>query len=95
MAGVFIDGQLEAFTIGSYNELEKMAVVHIEKANPEIKGLYQFINQRFLTEAFPEDMILVNREDDVGMEGLRKAKMSYYPIDFARKYEIIQKDFKG
>lgn len=94
MAGVYIDGQLEAFTIGSYNEFEKMAVIHIEKADPEIKGLYQFINQQFLTQAYPEDMLLVNREDDVGMEGLRKAKMSYYPIDFARKYEIIQKDFK-
>lgn len=95
MAGVYIDGNLEAFTIGSYNELEKMAVIHIEKANPEIKGLYQFINREFLIQAFPEDMKLVNREDDVGMEGLRKAKMSYYPVDFARKYSIEQKDFKG
>lgn len=94
MAGVYIDGKLEAFTIGSYNEFEKMAVIHIEKANPEINGLYQFINREFLVRAFPPEMVLVNREDDVGMEGLRRAKMSYNPIGFARKYTIEQKDFK-
>ncbi len=42
----------------------KMAVIHIEKANPEINGLYQFINREFLVRSFPEEMILVNREDD-------------------------------
>lgn len=87
MAGVYVDGQLEAFTIGSLNELENMAVIHIEKANPEIKGLYQFINQQFLVNEFP-DAALINREDDVGLEGLRKAKMSYNPIGFARKYMV-------
>ena len=40
MAGVYIDGVLQAFTIGSYNALEKMAIIHIEKANIEFKGLY-------------------------------------------------------
>ena len=90
MAGVYIDGQLEAFTIGSLNVRENMAVIHIEKANPEIRGLYQFINQQFLINEFPEAE-LVNREDDVGMEGLRKAKMSYYPIGFARKYMVRER----
>lgn len=93
MSGVFIDGNLKAFTIGTYNPLEKMAVIHIEKADPNIKGLYQFINQQFLLHGYPEELLLVNREDDVGMEGLRRAKMSYAPIGFARKYGIIQKDF--
>ena len=89
MSGVYIDGHLEAFTIGSYNPLEQMAVIHIEKANPEIRGLYQFINQQFLIEEFPE-AVLINREDDVGLEGLRKAKLSYNPIDYARKYQVEQ-----
>ena len=89
MSGVYIDGHLEAFTIGSYNPLEKMAVIHIEKANPEIRGLYQFINQQFLIEEFP-DAVLINREDDLGLEGLRKAKLSYNPIDYARKYQVEQ-----
>lgn len=90
MAGVFIDGTLEAFTIGSYNPVEHMAVIHIEKANPEIKGLYQFINQQFLLHEFP-DASLVNREDDLGDPGLRQAKLSYCPVDFARKYRIRQR----
>ena len=89
MSGVYIDGHLEAFTIGSYNPLEQMAVIHIEKANPEIRGLYQFINQQFLIEEFPE-AVLINREDDLGLEGIRKAKLSYNPIDYARKYQVEQ-----
>jgi len=94
MAGVFVDGVLEAFTIGSYNPLEKMAVIHIEKANAEIRGLYQFINQQFLIHEFP-DAVLINREDDLGQEGLRRAKMSYNPCGFARKYLVLQKNFPG
>jgi hypothetical protein len=41
MGGIYIDGKMEAFSIGTYNELEKMAIIHIEKANPDIQGLYQ------------------------------------------------------
>lgn len=90
MAGVYIDGALQAFSVGSYNSREKMAVIHIEKANPEINGLYQFINQQFLIHEFPE-AVLVNREDDVGIPGLRKSKMSYNPVGFARKFIVEQK----
>lgn len=92
MGGIYVDGELEAFSIGSYNPLEKMAVIHIEKANPDMRGLYQLINQQFLIEEFP-DAETVNREDDLGLEGLRKAKMSYCPIDFARKYLVEQVSF--
>lgn len=90
MGGIYIDGQLEAFSIGSYNPYENMAVIHIEKANPKIRGLYQFINQQFLVNEFPE-AALVNREDDMGLEGLRQAKMTYNPIGFARKYLVRQR----
>lgn len=90
MGGIYIDGQLEAFSIGSYNPVENMAVIHIEKANPEMNGLYQYINQQFLIEEFPE-VDWVNREDDLGLEGLRKAKMSYMPADFGRKYLVAQR----
>ncbi len=89
MGGIYIDGRLEAFSIGSYNEREKMAIIHIEKANPEITGLYQMINQQFLIHEF-EEAEVVNREDDMGLPGLRQAKMSYAPMDFARKYRITQ-----
>lgn len=90
MAGVYIDGVLQAFSVGSYNFREKMAVIHIEKANPEFNGLYQFINQQFLIHEFPE-AVLVNREDDVGIPGLRRSKMSYNPVGFARKFMVEQK----
>lgn len=89
MGGIYLDGALEAFSIGSYNEREKMAVIHIEKANPEIPGLYQLINQQLLIHEFPEAE-LVNREDDMGLPGLRQAKESYAPCGYARKFRIRQ-----
>ena len=89
MGGIYVDDKLEAFSIGSINPMEKMAIIHIEKANPEIRGLYQYINQQFLIHEFP-DAEIVNREDDLGLPGLRRAKESYDPIGFARKYRITQ-----
>ncbi|MGI6080709.1 MAG: DUF2156 domain-containing protein [Candidatus Avilachnospira sp.] len=87
--GIFIDGKLKAFSIGNYNPREKMAIIDIEKADPEIVGLYQIINREFLVHEFPEAEI-INREDDVGLPGLRKAKLSYFPIGYERKYMVIQ-----
>ena len=90
IGGIFIDNKLRAFTIGSVSNKGKEALIHVEKADPNVRGLYQMINQQFLINTFP-DVELVNREDDVGIEGLRKAKMSYYPIGFAKKYNIFEK----
>lgn len=90
VGGIFVDEELEAFTIGSYNSREKMVVVSIEKGNSEIPGIYQVINQQFLLNSY-EDALVVNREDDMGIEGLRQAKESYNPIGFARKYKVYEK----
>lgn len=90
MAGVYIDGVLQSFTAGSYNEAKELAVIHLEKASEEFRGLYPFINQQFLLHEFPEAKF-VNREDDMGLESLRKAKESYRPIDLIKKYKITQK----
>ena len=90
MAGIYINNKLQAFSIGSFNKFYKMAIIHIEKANPEIRGLYPYINQQFLINEF-NDAEIVNREDDMGLPGLRKAKLSYDPIYYAIKYRIIQK----
>lgn len=87
---VYIDGNLEAFTLGSLINQGREAVIHIEKANDNIRGLYPFINQKFLQESFPK-VELVNREEDLGIEGLRKAKLSYYPVEVLEKYNIIEK----
>lgn len=89
---IYLDGELKTFSMGDYNEKEKVAIISIEKADPEIPGLYQMINQQFARHAYP-DALLINREDDVGIEGLRKSKMSYYPVDFEKKYVITQKNF--
>ena len=94
VGGIFIDEKLEAFTIGSYNKREKMVVVSVEKANSEFTGIYQAINQLFLQNSYP-DAEFVNREDDMGLEGLRQAKESYNPVGYARKYLITQKNFAG
>ena len=64
MGGVYVDGQMEAFSMGSYNAAEDMAIIHIEKANPDIRGMYPFINHLYLIHVFPH-VKLVNREDDV------------------------------
>lgn len=90
VGGIFVDEELEAFTIGSYNSREKMVVVSIEKGNSEIPGIYQVINQQFLLNSY-EEATVVNREDDMGIEGLRQAKESYNPIGFARKYKVYEK----
>ena len=79
---------MEAFTIGE-NINENMAVIHIEKANPEIRGLYPYINQQFLVHEF-KDVEFVNREEDLGIEGLRKAKLSYHPCKFVEKYTVME-----
>lgn len=84
--GIFVDGKLEAFSIGEYLN-SNMALIHVEKANPDIRGLYPFINQQFLVSEFP-DVEFVNREEDMGIEGLRKAKLSYHPIRFVEKYSV-------
>ena len=86
IAGIYIDGKLEAFTMGELLN-DNMALIHIEKANPEIRGLYPYINQQFLVHEFP-DVEFVNREEDMGIEGLRKAKLSYHPCKFVEKYTV-------
>ena len=64
-----------------------MVLEHIEKANQEIRRLYQFINQQFILNEFP-DSKFVNREEDLGIAGLRKAKLSYHPLRFVEKYSV-------
>ncbi|MFZ0484981.1 MAG: phosphatidylglycerol lysyltransferase domain-containing protein, partial [Desulfobacterales bacterium] len=63
-------------------------VIHFEKGNPDYKGAYQAINQMFL-EHNGEQFDFVNREQDLGDEGLRKAKLSYHPVDFVKKYRVL------
>jgi hypothetical protein len=83
---ILIDGKLEAFTLGEPLNPETV-VIHIEKANPAFEGLYPLINQAFLEKEWSE-YLFVNREQDLGEEGLRKAKESYFPNHMIHKYTI-------
>ncbi|MCT4593756.1 MAG: phosphatidylglycerol lysyltransferase domain-containing protein [Anaeromicrobium sp.] len=83
---ILVNDKVEAFTLG-YKINPNMMVVHIEKANPSIRGLYQAINQQFVqNECY--DVTYVNREEDMGLESLRRAKLSYRPDEMIKKFDI-------
>lgn len=84
---IYIDGKLEAFNIASYIE-EDMIQIHIEKANRNIRGLYVAI-VKFLLETLDKRVLYVNREDDMGLESLRKAKRDMKPIYKVRKHLAV------
>jgi hypothetical protein len=81
-----VGGKIAALTLGE-KMMQDMFVIHVEKANPDIQGLYQVINQEFLMRE-AGDCRFVNREQDMGVTGLRNAKMSYNPVKFIKKYRI-------
>lgn len=78
-----VDGRVQALAVGERLN-SNTATVHFEKANPEIRGLYQFINQQFCENVLSE-YEFVNREQDVGEPGLRRAKEGYHPDHFVQK----------
>ncbi len=81
-----VDGKVVAFTYGSVLNHDTFCI-HIEKALPEYRGAYAAINQLF-AEGLPIDCIWVNREEDMGLAGLRKAKLSYRPMMLEMKYRV-------
>ena len=80
---VVLDGRVQALTIGERLNLNTGAV-HFEKANPAIRGLYQVINQSFCERSLVS-FEFVNRGQDVGEPGLRRAKEGYHPHHFVEK----------
>lgn len=74
---LFVDGRMVAFTFGSRINGETFDVC-VEKADTAYEGAYAMINNEFVSH-LPEDIVYVNREEDLGLEGLRKAKLSYQP----------------
>lgn len=84
---VEVDGTYEAFTVGEMLN-DNTAVIHIEKAKSSINGLYTFINQQFCEREWSH-VEFINREQDLGIEGLRKAKLSYNPKYLVDKYTVI------
>lgn len=81
------EGEVLAITLGSQMS-ENTFDVHFEKARPDVDGAYTAINCEFaqyIRSKYPQIQFL-NREEDMGLEGLRKAKQSYYPHHMVEKY---------
>lgn len=82
-----LDGRVIAFTMGEVLNSDTY-VTHVEKAFSEIQGAYQMINREFaaLIQENHPGIVYVNREEDMGFAGLRKAKQSYHPYMMEEKY---------
>jgi len=81
---VYVDEKIVAFSLGEKLN-DDLAVIHIEKADVGYSGVYSFINKTFVDRNF-SDVKLINREQDLGIAGLRKSKLSYHPFKLEKKY---------
>jgi hypothetical protein len=81
----YIQGKPVGWCLGESLAQGSIFAVHFEKGIDEYKGIYQFMNQSFAA-SLPEQVIHINREQDLGDEGLRQAKMTYRPSGFVQKY---------
>lgn len=81
-----VEGRMIAYTVAEALD-DSMLVIHFEKGHTGFKGVYQAVNQMFM-EQQGQDFEFVNREQDLGDEGLRKAKMSYNPTGFLKKCSV-------
>jgi hypothetical protein len=91
LAGLFggalmVEDSMVAYTVAEALTPD-MLLIHFEKGDTQYKGIYQAINQLFLANS-AKQYTFVNREQDLNDEGLRKAKLSYHPEDYIRKYRV-------
>lgn len=89
-----VDGRVVAFTIGEI--LNDTLFIHVEKAMREYNGAYETMSLYFARDMLNnnDNIKYINREEDLGDEGLRKSKMSYNPIALLDKYyvEVVEID---
>ena len=81
---ILLGGKVVAFTFGEKLNSDT-AVIHVEKADPEVRGAYAAINHDFVAAEWSA-MTYINREADMGLEGLRQAKESYRPVKLIEKF---------
>ena len=90
LGGIYINDELKAFIIAS--PLNHSTIqIHVEKADKDIRGLYPAIQKEFLEHEFP-DFQYVNREEDMGLEGLRKSKLQLHPCHMVEKCRVFIND---
>ncbi len=82
-----IDGKIAAFTVGE-QITDDTALIHMEYADRTVRGLYPAINQQFVFHEW-QNVLYINREEDMGDEGLRKAKESYHPLKLLNEYTAV------
>lgn len=87
---VLLEGVVSAFTFGEQLNPE-MALIHIEKARVDVNGLFPYINQQFLIRDWSESRY-VNREEDMGVPGIRQAKRSYHPVFLVDEFDVIRRE---
>ncbi len=85
----YVDGAPAGWSLGEPLAKGRMFAVHFEKGIEDYKGIYQFMNQAF-AQALPSYFSSINREQDLGDEGLRQAKMTYRPCCFVNKYRVTK-----
>lgn len=83
---LLVDSRIVAYTVGEAMSPETL-LIHFEKGRQGYRGIYQAINQMFL-ENQEQPFVWVNREQDLGDEGLRKSKMSYHPEKLLDKFTV-------
>ena len=81
-----LGGKVVAFTLGEQLN-DDTAVIHIEKADFDVKGAYAVINRQFAAQEW-KDFKFINREEDLGIEGIRSAKESYRPVKMIEKFSV-------
>ncbi|MBQ8004542.1 MAG: DUF2156 domain-containing protein [Oscillospiraceae bacterium] len=84
-----VDGNVCAYCVGAKIS-DNTVDVMVEKGDYAYDGVYQAINKMF-AENNCADVIYINREEDMGIEGMRRAKLSYCPAELLRKYGAVWK----
>lgn len=86
--GVFyVDGKPVGYNLGEYVQQGRSFILHFEKADNQYKGVYQALYQHCARRLLGSCQY-INREQDLGDEGLRQAKETYRPADFVKKFQI-------
>ena len=84
-----VDGRIVGFEFG-----ERLAsnngIVHIEKGDINYDGVYPMLCHAFAAKHF-KDVSFINRQEDMGLDGLRKSKLSYHPCGFVEKRIVVLK----